>query len=215
MKQRVTQRLFWKKWPYKVIVDFSVPERPATVHTSRWTKAHTRQREMHPEWANFRRWQKKTLSGTGLRGEGGCISLFLETQDQVDQVTGTWYKYVKEVWAPASDQALETMQSHVHDVVREHPWYKRYTIRARILYTSEFRRDGGLDALRDALSGIDRENWHAAGALDLLLANPSAKSLPWPYGQPYYLYLADNDDAVMLKLQVGDWIDRFERQRKP
>lgn len=215
MKQRVTQRLFWKKWPYKVIVDLTVPERPATVHTSRWTKAYTRQRELHPEWANFRRWQKKNLPTVGVRGEGGCISLFLENQEQVDQVADAWSKYIKEIWSPQNEQALDLMQSHVYDVIRTNPWYKRFPIRARILYTPEFRHNGGLDLLQQALTGIDQGDWHAAGALAMLLTKPDSKMLLWAYGQPYYLYLADNDDAVMLKLQVGDWIDRFERQRKP
>jgi hypothetical protein len=39
--------------------------------------------------------------------------------------------------------------------------------------------------------------------------------IPFACGQPYYLYLLDNDDAIMLKLQAGDWVERFERQRKP
>lgn len=217
MKKRSTQRLFWKKWPYKVIVNLSIPERPATVPTVRWTKTHARQREHHPEWDNFRRWQKKNLAGTGMRGEGSSISLFLETQDQVDLITDTWGKYVTEVWAPESAQALETMQSHVYDVVREHPWYRRFPVRARILYTRDFYREG-IDQLRLALEGMDKENWYAAGALERLLSSqPGSKltGISYPYGQPYYLYLAGNDDAVMLKLQVGDWIDRFERQRKP
>lgn len=214
MKRQTTQRLFWQKWPYKVILDFSQDSRPIIPSTtSRWVRPN---RSMtHPEWANFRRWQKKNLEGTGMRSEGGHISAFLATKEQLELVLDTWTKFVSEVWEPSSEEALTLMKDHVFDVVREHPWYRKYPIRARLLYTQEFQHKG-LPSIRQALEGIEHENWYAAGALNVILNEKEPGfNYPWPYGQPYYLYLTDNDDAVMLKLQVGDWIDRFERQRKP
>ena len=35
------------------------------------------------------------------------------------------------------------------------------------------------------------------------------------WGQPLHLYLASSDDAAMLRLQCGDYIERFERIRPP
>lgn len=213
MKQRQTQRLFWKKWPYKIVLDLAVPEKPQPIHAVRWTRLAINRRESRPEWINFRRWQKKNLPDCGLRSEGDCASLFLDTQEQVDLVTDTWTSYVKEIWSPKNTAALEAMRSHVYDVIRENPWYRRFPIRARVLYTQDFRASG-LAQFKQALESLEQTNWHAAGALKTLLGQDDGRA-PYAFGQPYYLYLTNNDDAVMLKLQVGDWIERFERQRKP
>jgi hypothetical protein len=61
---------------------------------------------------------------------------------------------------------------------------------------------------------MDSDAWHAAGLLkDLIVRDELPKIYGW--GQPLHLYLADADDAAMLRLTCGDSIERFERVRKP
>lgn len=216
MKKCVTQRLYWKQWPYKIILGEESKE--VRANNFSW---HARSNFIKPTskesaaWkSQLRRWFKKNFPNGGIRQETR-ISLFLHTQEEVDLVLDSWKNLVLELWEPASSEALTLMQDHVHDVVREHPWYRRYPIRARILYSQEFKTNG-IGQLKEIVDQLDEENWHAGGLLNTLLKHGNKLTkLPWPCGQPFYLYLADNDDAVMLKLQAGDWIERFERQRKP
>lgn len=210
MKRKITQRLFWKQWPYKIVLGNKTEEKQ-TVWQKRFTK-HVDD-ETYAWKSQFRRWFKKTLPDGGLRHETR-ISVFLKNKDEADLVIETWPNLILELWAPENPQALTLMQDHVHDIIRENPWYKKFPIRARILYSREFKVEG-LGIMRDVVSQIDEDKWYAGGLLKTLLSRHDLGKLPHPCGQPFYLYLADNDDAVMLKLQAGEWIDRFERQRKP
>lgn len=212
MKNRVTQKLFWKQWPYKIVLG-EADEAARQAHKKLYRYTKNIDTETYAWKSTFRRWFKKTFPAGGLRNEQ-TISVFLKTKDEVDLVLETWPKLILELWAPESDEALTLMQDHVYDVIRENPWYKKFPIRARILWTTEFRHQG-LDLIKSAVDQMDPDLWHAGGQLKGLLSNNSTAKIPFACGQPYYLYLVDNDDAIMLKLQAGDWIDRFERQRKP
>lgn len=216
MIRNITQRLFWKQWPYKVLMRFPDDENHVRVITherrmmTRWVKKESLENLRIK--SQFRQWFKKHHPEGGIRSESG-ISVFLHTQEEVDNVVDAWKKYVSEVWAPSNQASLALMQNHAHDIVRATPWYKRFPIRARILYTEEFRHSG-LPILRDALSGMESDHWLAKGLLMDLINEPKGR-IPWSWGQPVYLYLLENEDAIMLKLQAGDWIDRFERVRAP
>lgn len=213
MKQRLTQRLFWKRWPYKILLMFSEKDQQTRDRVprkfSRWTETLGDDIRLKIQ---FRQWFKKHHPEGGIRSESG-ISVFLDTQDEVDSVIDAWKKYVIEVWQPATDESLALMKDHVYDVVRPSLWYRRFHMRARILYTQEFYVNG-LPTLQSALGGFEKDSWQARGLLMDLIANTKGR-LPWAWGQPMYLYLSDNEDAIMLKLQVGDWIERFERIRQP
>jgi hypothetical protein len=216
MKHSITQRLFWKRWPYKVLLKFA---QDRSNRSSTGTKSHGLSRWLNDKnledfrlKSQFRQWFKKHHPEGGIRSESG-MSVFLSTQEEVDNVVDAWKKYVVEVWAPSTQASLTVMQDHVYDVVRSTLWYRKFPIRARILYTQEFRHNG-LPSLRDALSGMERDHWLAKGLLMDLINEPMGR-VPWAWGQPVYLYLLDNEDAIMLKLQAGDYIDRFERIRAP
>lgn len=214
MKHNITQRLFWQRWPYKVLLHFSSPgaakkSAPGLRHVSDWSKENIDALRLKSQ---FRQWFKKHHPEGGIRAESG-VSVFLNTQDEVDSVVDAWKKYVTEVWAPSTQTSLATMQDHIYDVVRGTLWYRRFPIRARILYNEEFRHSG-LSAVRDALAGMEPDHWLARGLLLDLINEPQGR-IPWAWGQPVYLYLLDNEDAIMLKLQAGDSIERFERIRAP
>jgi hypothetical protein len=211
MKNCVTQRLFWKQWPYKIVLGDEKDSSRWEYKLYRYTK--NVDADTYAWKSTFRRWFKKTFPGGGIRNEMN-ISVFLKTKEEVDLVIETWPKMVLELWAPESAEALVLMQDHVYDVVRENPWYNKFPIRARILWTTEFRHQG-LELIKSAVSQMDPDLWHAGGQLKALLSNSTTVKIPFACGQPYYLYLFDNDDAIMLKLQAGDWVERFERQRKP
>jgi len=208
MKKCVSQRLFWKKWPYKIILGKDSDRRP--VWKNRFVK--NSDDETYAWKSQFMRWFKKHHPDSGLRNEVR-ISVFLKTKEEVDSIVDTWNNLILEVWEPENEQALALMENHVFDVIRKDPWYKKFPVRARILYTQDFRLNG-LDAMRNAVDQMDADTWYAGGQLKLLLSATASRHI-YPVGQPFYLYLSSNEDAIMLKLQVGDWIDRFERQRKP
>lgn len=209
--EKLTQRLFWKKWPYKVILGDEVPPVGKKYHTMQFASRTVKEDQTHAIGCNFVRWFKKNYPDYAMRREYR-ISVFLDSREQVDHVIDNWRKHVIEVWSPANVNVIKMMKDHIHDVIRESPWYKQFSIRARIPYTHDVR-DRGAEEIRQAVQQIEH-SWHAAGTLGRIIHFPDAPLL-YSYGQPMYLYLSDNEDAVMLKLQLNEWIDRFERQRPP
>lgn len=211
MKRHVTQKLFWKQWPYKVLLktrrESDEPALPRLHYRS-----YRDDIESSIATNRIRQWFKKHYPNGGVRRESG-ISLFVNTQEEADHIIDTWPKLVEAVWAPADDRALALLQSHTYDVVRARPWYGRFPIRARILYTVDFRNQG-LPLLREAVNSLEKGSWFTAGLLRTLITDDNGR-MQWACGQPVHLYLAENEDAIMLKLQAGDWIDRFERVRAP
>lgn len=215
IKEKLTQRLFWKKWPYKVILGENTSKGSMGTLLSSLkfqTQPTLKQDQAHYALGSgFTRWFKSHYPDYSMRKEYR-ISVFLATREQVDHIIDNWGKHVLEVWSPANATAVQLMQDHIHDIIRERPWYNKFSIRARILYTHDLRTRG-IDDLRQAVKQVEH-GWHAGGVLQKILSDPTTK-IPYSYGQPMYLYLKDNDDAIMLRLQLNEWIDRFERQRPP
>jgi hypothetical protein len=215
IREKLTQRLFWKKWPYKVILgnDTFKASKAAALHSLKFPPQPTLKEDQayYSLGSGFTRWFKNHYPDYSMRKEYK-ISVFLDTREQVDHIIDNWGKHVLEVWAPANPNAVQLMKDHIHDIIRERPWYNEFSIRARIPYTHELRTRG-IDDLRQAVKQVER-GWHAGGVLHRIL-NDSTARIPYSYGQPMYLYLKDNEDAIMLRLQLNEWIDRFERQRPP
>jgi len=209
-----TQRLFYKKWPYKVLI--KVHTGPEVERKPRYElySTHTQLRDTDETYkfkSKIKRWFKRHVPDGGIRCER-TISLFLHTQDEVDFICDAWESNIVEVHSPVSDQALTLLENNVYDIVRKHDWYRKYPIRARILYTKEFALEGR-KLLEDSLHQLEDDDWHCKGTL--MSALDDRGILPYACGQPYYLYLKSNDDAVILRLTCGDYIERFERIRKP
>lgn len=208
MKVHNTQRLFWKQWPYKAIVEI----RP-NIRQINWRRtSQEERRERQQDFELVERWCKARFPEAGIRKESH-LSIFLASQEELDTLIDHFGHRILEVWKPASDSAKEMLLAHSYDIVRAKPWYNKYPIRARILYNNDLRNHH-LPTLKQAVSSIDDGDWYAAGLLNELLVN---KELPKVYGwgQPLHLYLASADDAAMLRLTCGDSIERFERVRKP
>lgn len=213
-EKKKTQRLFYKKWPFKVVikVDRGKEVRPDHNKLGLYSSHIIRDTdETYKFKSKFKRWFKRHLPEGGIRCER-TISLFLHTQDDVDFVVDSWKHNVLEVHAPESEEAMILLKDNVYDIVRKHYWYRKYPVRARILYTREFSQEGR-KVLEDSLRQIADDDWHCQGTLMSALDNNG--TLPYACGQPYYLYLKSNDDAVILRLTCGDYIERFERIRKP
>lgn len=208
MKVHNTQRLFWKQWPYKAIVEV----RP-NIKEINWRRSTNEERaQRHADFALIERWCKARFPNAGIRKESH-LSIFLSTQEELDNLIDHYGHRILEIWKPASDNAKEILLAHSYDVVRAKPWYNKFPIRARILYNNEFRNQL-LPSFKQAVSSIGEENWFAAGLLKTLIEK---EELPnhYGWGQPLHLYLASADDAAMLRLMCGESIDRFERIRKP
>lgn len=208
MKEHSTQKLFWKKWPYKAIIEIATRR----AHLS-GGYAYSRRNSVERlvEFARLKEWFKKNLPGAGIRCETN-LSVFLATEKELAEVLDTWGHKVLEVWRPASESARELLVEHEYDVVRARLWYGKYPIRARISYSAEFRT-AHLQAFREAVLSLGDESWHAAGHLKDIIVNSKVDRYGW--GQPLHLYLASAEDAAMLRLQCGDYIERFERVRTP
>lgn len=208
MKVHNTQRLFWKQWPYKAIVEI----RP-NIRTINWRRTSAEERKQRQQDFDLvERWCKARFPEAGIRKESH-LSIFLASQEELDTLIDHFEHRILEVWKPVSDSAKETLLAHSYDIVRAKPWYNKFPIRARISYNNEFRTHH-LAAFKQAVSSIGTEDWFAAGLLKELIEK---EELPRTYGwgQPLHLYLASADDAAMLRLMCGDSIERFERVRKP
>jgi hypothetical protein len=217
MKHKQTQRLFYKKWPYKVLIKVDAGSKNLEKSLSQYN-THIRDivsyrdtEETYQFKSKMKRWFKRHIPDGGIRCER-TISLFCYNTDQVDFICECWRENVLEIFSPASASALKLMDDNIHDIVRKTDWYRKYPVRARIMFNKDFSVNG-ISVLIDSLKQILDDDWHCQGTL--LNAIKPGGSLPFPCGQPYYLYLKSNDDAVMLRLTCGDYIDRFERIRKP
>ena len=208
MKQHDTQRLFWKKWPYKAIIEISAKRRPASFGVG-FSYSRRNNSERQEEFARLKAWFKNHLPDAGIRCETN-LSVFLSTETELAEVLDAFGSKVIELWKPASESSRELLIEHEYDVVRDRLWYGKYPIRARIPYTTDFRNIH-VQTFREAVLSLGDEAWHAAGHLKDIITASKADRYGW--GQPLHLYLASGEDAAMLRLQCGDYIERFERVR--
>ncbi len=209
MKIHNTQKLFWKKWPYKAVIEIT-PYRGSNGWGRTKNTEVLRQRAFNINQAKS--WCQRMFEDVGLRSESH-LSVFLSTEEDLDALLGYFGSKVIEVWKPVSGSARELMVSHEHDVIRSRPWYGKYTIRARIKYNNDFRVKA-VDNFKMAVKSFEPDDWYCAGLLKNIIEHDSLpKTYGW--GQPLHLYLASADDAAMLRLQCGDYIERFERIRPP
>lgn len=209
MKTHNTQKLFWKKWPCKAIIEIT-PKRGA----NGWGRVNNtetlRQRSISINQAKS--WCLKTFEDVGLRSESN-LSVFLSSEDELETLIAYFGDRVIETWKPVSTSAKDMMLSHEYDVVRDRPWYGRFPIRARIKYNNDFRVKA-IDNFKSAINALDSNDWYCAGLLmQIIKEDTLPRTFGW--GQPLHLYLASADDAAMLRLQCGDYIERFERIRPP
>ena len=207
MKEHSTQKLFWKKWPYKAIIKISATR---SGHSG-YSFSRRNNVERVEEFARLKEWFKNHIPDAGIRCETN-LSVFLSTEQELAEVLDNWGHKVLEVWRPESESAKELLVEHEYDVVRDRPWYGKYPIRARIPYTHDFRTKH-VSSFREAVMSLGEGNWHAAGQLLDIIAKSNVSSYGW--GQPLHLYLTSAEDAAMLRLLCGDYIERFERVRKP
>jgi hypothetical protein len=207
MKEHSTQKLFWKKWPFKAIIKISA----ARSGHNGYSFSRRNNAERVEEFARLKAWFNNHLPEAGIRCETH-LSAFLSTEAELAELLDAFGHKVLEVWRPKSDSARELLVEHEYDVVRDRLWYGKYSIRARIAYSADFRTKH-IPAFREAVLSLGKENWHAAGQLLDIITNAKADRYGW--GQPLHLYLASAEDAAMLRLQCGDYIERFERIRQP
>lgn len=211
MKIRDTQRLFWKQWPFKAIIE--IKPNIKDFGYSGWRRMDAGERLLRAqEFERVSRWCKARFPDAGMRKETH-LSLFLTTEAELEDLIGSWGGTILEVWKPTNDAARDLLTAHSYDVVRAKPWYGRFPIRARILYNNEFKT-AHLPTFKEAVASIDANDWHAAGLLEKLIKSPAPPAV-YGWGQPLHLYLASAEDAAMLRLTCGSIIDRFERIRKP
>jgi len=214
---RDTQKLFWKQWPIKIVIRANVSRSHANLNVARFElkkpyflDLEDRQKKLR-EVGEIIKVVKKEVPAAGVRREGN-VSVFVSTEKELEKILGLYSHRIVEVWKPKNDKAKRLLFEHTADVVRERPWYGRFKIRARILYTSHLKNE--IENFKAAVNSLEQNSWHAAGLLmNILKSVNSINSYAW--GQPLYLYLSSNDDAALLKLQCGTVIERFERIRAP
>lgn len=208
MKIHDTQKLFWKKWPYKAIIEIFAQR---AGYAPGFSYSRRNNSERYEEFARLKSWFKNHLPEAGIRCESH-LSVFLSTEAELAEVIEVYGARVIEIWQPTSESTKELLIEHEYDVVRERLWYGKYPIRARIPYTSEFRTKH-VQSFREAVLSLGDESWHAAGHLKDIINASKVDRYGW--GQPLHLYLASAEDAAMLSLYCGSFIERFERIRKP
>ena len=204
MKQSKTQKLFWKKWPYKATIKLD-NENNGNPWSRGWRTSHARLESIR----QFRDWAAIRFPEAGIRCETH-LSIFLSTEEELEDLIDAYKHKILEVWRPVSNSALDKLLEHEYDIVRDRPWYGKYPLRARIPFNNEFKNKGVV-ALRDALHQLD--DWHCQGILERMIRGENTSAYGW--GQPLHLYLSNPDDAAMLRLMCGDYIERFERVRNP
>jgi len=211
MKTHSTQKLYWKKWPYKVILQL-LPIETDRIIPGAW-KHNRSNRIMRLDESNrIKGWCQTKFTDFGFRREMN-LSIFLHTEDEVDTVLCSYGHLAIELWAPANDASKELLLDHVHDVIRATPWYGKFPIRALIPYSQKLR-NADPTLLKTAVATLDVDGWAAAGMIGQIVKDGRMYAT-YAWGQPMYLYLKDDTEAAMLRLQLGGFIERFERIRKP
>lgn len=207
MKRYYTQKLFWKRWLYKATLQVF----PTREYVNSWQLSKESANGRNDDVKSIKKWCNSTFEDCGIRREIN-LSIFLTSESDVNTLVDYWGHRVLAIWQPENDNAKDILLGHAYDVVRSKPWYGKFSIRARIPCTKEFTSNAA-PILKAAVNNIEGD-WWAAGLLKSTIdSGISPKIYGW--GQPLYLYLADNEDAAMLRLHVGNYIERFERIRSP
>lgn len=206
---RDTQKLFWKQWPIKAIISNG---KNSTGSGKSYFLSRDERHQRMKNMADVVNIVKRELPNAGIRREGN-VSVFVNNEAELAQLVDLFGSRICEVWKPKNETASKLLFEHTADVIRDRPWYGRFTMRARILFTPHFKTNEALN-FKAAVNSLEEEKWHAAGLLkDVISSNRYQTHGAW--GQPMYLYLSDSEDAALLKLQCGTVIERFERIRPP
>jgi hypothetical protein len=206
---RDTQKLFWKQWPIKVVIS---SERNSSKSSKSYFLGREERAQRLRSMADIVNAVKRELPNAGIRREGN-VSVFVTDETELAQLVDLFGSRICEIWKPKNETAAKLLFEHTADVIRDRPWYGRFTMRARVLFTPHFKTNEALN-FKAAVNSLDAEKWHAAGLLkDVISSDGHVKHGAW--GQPLYLYLSDSEDAALLKLQCGTVIERFERIRPP
>lgn len=217
MKTFDTQHLFYKQYPYKVTVTLPYQHNGSALHyinnNEKWPDYLKRTSENKKIRATFKKWCQDNLSQFGSRSEGNVFSVFLATAEDVQILMDNCQHEILNFWRPKNENAAALLSSHLNDIVRDHPWYSKFYLRAKISYTREFMTHGLLP-LQVALNGIAADEWHASGLLGKLLSHPRT-TYGYCGGQLFNLYLKNEEDALLLRLHCGQYISKFERIRAP
>jgi hypothetical protein len=219
LQRKITEKPFWSKWPYKLVLRVIATESDSSYKPYDWDNDPISQ-AIVGSWIKERtlnRGVALTITATvlqqiqddidfGRRLEGSKLSLFFHEKSQAEKYARKFKDIAIELWSPASQEIEQEMLDNKTTIIyKKNYWYKQFPIRARILCTKELRNKG-MDDIRTALNNL--EEWKLVGQLnDMLFHNKNYFSI----GQPYYIYMGSDEDAAMFRLLCDHWIDRFER----
>lgn len=210
-----THKLFWKQWPIKAIISISADrDESRSQKYSNYFSSIEQRRERQQRLNEIVQIVKRELPNAGFRREDN-VSVFVNNEEELDQLVDMFGSRIIQVRKPKNETATKLLFEHTTDVIRDRPWYGRFGLRARILYTNHFKTYE-INNFKAAVNSLDKDKWHAAGLLWNIISFRTsfpAAAPPPAWGQPMYLYLLDGEDAALLKLQIGTVIERFERIR--
>jgi hypothetical protein len=188
MQKLYTSRLFYKKYPYRILLTRSVRMKDPQYHSD-WTPF------ICQSYLNEKEVDYKIYSQVRHKGsEKNPIvimnsSLFLKTRKDFDHCLSRWNSYVMSITVPFDDKSIEVLEKNTEVVIRQKLLFKKYR------FVISFNR-GYKEPLDDLNSWIE-ENLQAT----------VPDGYKWsPAGWRPRLYLCDESNLLLVKLTWGDKI---------
>jgi hypothetical protein len=189
MQRFHTTKLFFGKYPYKILLARSDHVDDQQRYTG-WT-VHNACVFLADNNIEHRMYNQVRHGGKHKKRITINSSLFLRKKDDFEKCINLWRDWIQSVTSPFKDEHVSLLQDRTELIVRKTLLYKKYQ------YVVAFKRE-----YKDDMSELSE--W----INDNLKISPkeSATAKWYEYGWNPRLYLADENDLVLVKLTHGDRI---------
>ncbi len=194
MKRDYTTRLFYKKYPYRLMLE-RVTTANDVSYSNGWTH-HGCKTWLVTNGVDHRIYSSVRYKGRKRSPSTTVVvtaSIFLLNKDDFDQCVSKWQDYVKSATVPYDESHVDVLKDNTSVIIRERLLYKKYR------YVIDFSRKYG-ESLDDLIEWVS-----SAFAVEPGDVPPKLVT-----GGGWYprLYLVKNEDLILTKLT---WSERIHK----
>jgi len=189
MEHHYTSKLFYKKYPYKILITHTYLESTPDKMLD-WTVSNAN-KFLKSLGIKYRMYNQVVYKKKKQTLVTVTSSLFLESKQDFDVCYNKWKDLIQLVVAPYKEEHIDFLKDNTEIIIRDTLLYRRYK------YVVLFRR-----AYKEDISDLD--NWVDQSFITTPAKKSNAKWLSnswWPR-----LYLSEDSDLVLTKLTHGDRI---------
>lgn len=188
MKQHYISKLFYNKYPYKIIVEI----RPNQNKSFTWNKIKT---WLVKNAVGYKTYTTIMYSAFDWlhrprRLYDQRVSIFLKTETEFEACKKRFKGRIKETYSPYDNNHIDLLKDNIHISIRKNLIYKKYRYAISFKYDYETKN-------------TDVKEW----VLDNLKSSLDDETIKWYYlNGTARMYLLDDTNLVLIKLT---WLDRI------